>query len=84
MANKKNKVILRLGNDDFIVQLEKLLLQTGSVKVTGLGIFEIRQFKAKQFYNIYKSKMDKLPDMNKLVFKPTLSLKKSIQKYGKA
>lgn len=81
---KKHKVTLRFGNKDFIEKLEELLVSTGAVKVTGLGIFEIKQFQAKPFYNIYKDKMDTLPAMNKLVFRPTKQLKLAIQKYGKA
>ncbi len=84
MANlKKHKVILRFKNDDFIAQLEKLLLETGAVKVTNLGIFEIRCFKGKEGYNVHTKKIENFPAWNKVVFKPTKSLKDSIQKYGR-
>lgn len=84
MSSQKQRVILKLKNDDFIQKLGELLTQTGKVKVTGLGIFEIRHIDARDGYGVFEKKMIKIKAHNKLVFRVSSSLRKSIQKYGKA
>lgn len=81
MANKTQKVILKFRDDNFTEQLEKLLLHTGRVKVTNLGVFEIRSINARNSYNVGKGGTIVIPKHNKLVFKPTKVLKEIIQKY---
>lgn len=79
--NKKQRVILKFHDDNFIEQLEKLLLLTGKVKVTGLGVFEIRHINARQSYNISNGKSIIIPRHNRIMFKPTKLLKEAIQKH---
>jgi len=81
MSNKKQKVILKFKNDAFVEQLKSLLLKTGSVKVGGLGIFEIRKIPAREAYNVGSGKMFLLDEHNKLAFKPTKKIKDVIQDY---
>lgn len=84
MASIKQKVILKLKDgDDFIQTLGDLLGQTGKVKITGLGVFEIKHINAREGYGVFEKKMIKIKAHNKLVFRPSVSLRKTIQKYGK-
>lgn len=84
MSSKKQKMILKLKNDDFIHKLVDLLMQTGKVKITGLGIFEIKNIPAREGYGVFEKKMIKIKAHNKLAFRVSASIRKSIQKYVKA
>lgn len=81
MSNKKQRVILKFRDDNFTEQLKKLLLNTGRVKVTNLGVFEIRSIPARDSYDVNTHQKIVIPKHNKLGFKPTKLLKQSIQKY---
>lgn len=83
MTAQKQKVIMKLKNDDFIQKLGDLLFQTGKVKVTGFGIFEIRYIAAREGYDVYNKKMIRIKARNKLVFRASANFKKIIQNYGK-
>lgn len=81
MSNKKQKVILKFKDDSFIEQFNKLILQTGKVKLSGIGIFELKRINERESFNIQTRKIFMLPSHNKIVFKPTKSLKDNIQSY---
>lgn len=82
MSNTKQRVILKFKDDAFVEQLEKLLLSSGKVKVGGLGIFEIREVKAREGYNVGSGDRITIPAHKKVVFRPTKKLRDSIQTYG--
>lgn len=79
MASQKEKIILKLEDESFIHQLIDLLKRTGRVRVTNLGIFEIKNLKARQGFNVYKRKIITIPKRNKIVFKPLKVFKDSIE-----
>lgn len=83
MSNIKQKVILKLKNDDFTNQLQELLVQAGKVKVSGLGIFEIKRINEREGYGVYEKKMITIPAHNKLVFRMSKTLRRAIQEHGK-
>ena len=82
MANKHQKAIMKLKSQELLDQIEDVLVHTGKVKISGLGIFEIRQMKAREGYGVYEKKMIKIRAHNKLIFRASSSLRKAIQKYG--
>lgn len=79
--NKKQKVILKFKDDFFIDKFNELINQTGKVKLSGIGIFEIKEINERESYNIHTKERCIIPTHNKIVFKPTVSLKKHIQSY---
>lgn len=81
MSNKIQRAILKFADDTFIKQLERLLLETGRVKVTDLGVFEIRQYKERKAWNVGTQKDFILPARKRLVFLPTKLLREAIQKH---
>lgn len=82
MANKEQKVILKFKNDEFVSQLTRLIMSAGKVKVSGLGIFEVRKIAAREGYNVGNGNRIKIPAHNKLVFRPTKKLRVIIQGHG--
>lgn len=82
MANTKQKTIIRFKDSAFPDQLRDLLLQSGKVKVQGVGVFTLKRFPPKTAYNVKKLKYYTRPAYVKVSFKPTISLKDEAQKYG--
>jgi nucleoid DNA-binding protein len=82
MSNTKQKVIIKFKDDAFVEQLERVLLSSGKVKVGGLGIFEIRAVKAREGYNVGSGERITIPAHNKIVFRPTKSLRDAVQEYN--
>lgn len=78
MANQNQKVIMKLKNEEFIHQLIDLLKRAGKVKVTNLGIFEVKVLKARKGYNVYERKSITIPERNKIVFKALKTFKDNI------
>jgi len=81
MTNIKQKVILKFKDDAFVEQVEKLMLSSGKVKIGGFGIFEIRQVKEREGYNVGSGERITIPAHNKIVFRPTKKLRDAIQAY---
>lgn len=81
MSNTKQRVILKFKDDQFVERLEHLLLQAGKVKVTGLGIFEVRKVAEREGYNVGTGERITIPAHNKVVFRPAKGLREAIQSY---
>lgn len=88
MSNIKQKAILGHYVDKetgkkytSIDDILRTLGTTGQIKVPDLGIFQIKNVKARLGYNIATGRKITVPAHNKIVFRPTQSLKDSIQKY---
>lgn len=81
MSNVKQKVILRFKDDAFVEQLTSLLMKAGKVKVSGLGIFEIRAVAERDGYSVGSGKRIKIPGHTKVAFRPTKKIKDLVQSY---
>lgn len=81
MSNIKQKVIMRFKNDEFVDQLQTLLMSTGKVKVGGLGIFEIKGIKERLGYDMRSGKRITIKAHNKVSFRPTQKLRDKVQSY---
>lgn len=68
-------------NNEFVDQLQSLLMSTGKVKVAGLGIFEIRNIKERLGYDMRTKERITIKSHNKISFRPTQKLKVKIQSY---
>lgn len=69
---------MKLKNEEFIHQLISLLKENGRVKVTNLGIFEIRKMASRKCYNVYDGKDIVIPAHNKIGFRALKSFKDAI------
>jgi len=76
---RPQKAIMKFKNDDFVVSLIKTLIETGKVKVTGLGIFEIRHLKPRKSYNPWTKEDIIIPARKKIGFKPEKKFKDAIK-----
>lgn len=84
MANIKHQSILKLKDTQFFELLIKELVTHGIVKVTGLGVFKLKNMKEQNRYIPGKGEMGIVKARVKLVFLPTKSIKENIQKYAKS
>lgn len=80
--NKKQKSIIRFNDNAFVDNLEKLLMKHGKVKVSGLGIFEVREVAEREGYNVADGGRIMVPAHNRIAFRPTKRLRDNIQEYG--
>lgn len=78
MANKKQKFIYRDLDAKVLMGLLCILKKEGSLKVNGLGIFEIKKYDAMKVVNNLNGTIKNIPERYKLVYKPALSVKKYI------
>jgi len=84
MANNiKNKSIMKFTNNAFIASLYADLLKYGRVKVTGLGVFQLKKVKSRGGYDMQTQKKITLPEHTRISFKPTLSLKNIASQWKK-
>ena len=81
MSNRKQRVILKFKDDAFVDQLTSLLLKAGKVKVSGLGIFEIRRIAEREGYNVGTGERITISAHNKVAFRPHKKMKDSVQDY---
>ena len=81
MANKKQRVILKFKNDTFVEHLLSLIMKAGKVKVGKLGIFEVREIPARESYSIKDGGRINIKAYKKLVFRPSVSVKRIVQDY---
>ena len=79
MPNKKQSLIIRDRANPLVVTLLDGLLAVGKVKVTGLGIFEVRKSAAKVGYNPATGGKKECPAYNRIHFTPTKELRNLIQ-----
>lgn len=56
-------------------------MKAGKVKVGKLGIFELKEIQARESYSIKDGGRITVPAYKKIVFKPSVSVKKLIQDY---
>jgi nucleoid DNA-binding protein len=84
MSNVRQRVILKFKDEAFVTKLTELLSKTGKVKISGLGIFEIREVKERKGYGIGTdgSKPIIIPAHKKIAFRPTKKIRNLIQSYG--
>jgi nucleoid DNA-binding protein len=78
MANRKQKTILKFKDDEFLARLSLCLKENKRVKVTGIGIFELREMKERKIMNPYTRKIQIIPRHNKIGFLPSKTLKNLI------
>ena len=83
MANKPQRNIINLKDRQLFDTIADLLVVDGSVKITGLGVFEVKQIKGHMGYNPSKKKHEKVEPYKKLIFTPTKKLRVQIQKCRK-
>lgn len=61
-------------------KLQKMLINAGKVKIKNFGIFEVRTIKQRETYNVGSGKgMVTVPEHKKIVFRPTIKFKQSVQ-----
>ena len=78
MANKIQKFIYRELPEKEVKKLTRILKREGSLKVNGLGIFEIRTRKPSKMVDNINKKVVKVSSRKRICFKPALSIKKYI------
>lgn len=83
MSTKHRKMALKLKDQAFIQRFTTLLLTGGKLKVTGIGVFEIKRIAAREGYNVGTGGRCQIKEHNKLSFRPAKPLKVSIQSHGK-
>lgn len=66
----------RAGGTAFVEEVRSAIIEKGKVKITGLGIFEVRKMKGGR--RALFGKVQTIGAYNKLTFRPTLLLKKKI------
>lgn len=81
MANIKHESIIKLKDNQFFELLVRELITHGVVKVTGLGVFRLKQMAQQKRYIPGSGKMGIVKARTKLVFTPTKAIKINIQKY---
>jgi len=77
MSNVPQKEIVQLPKE-ILAEIRKAIIEKGKVKITGLGIFETRQVKARRGRNPRTGAEIKIPAYTKIKFKPTASLKEGL------
>lgn len=80
--NKKQKIIMKFKDSNFVEHLLSAVLKSGQVKVGKLGIFEIRRINPRVSHSIRNNVPVTIPAYNKLVFKPSASVKRLIREYN--
>ena len=82
MANKLQKSIIKLDPyPQLVEQLQDEMIKSGGLKITGLGVFKIKQTKGtKNGYNPYSKKRQHFKPKIKVLFKPAKSFNDKLQK----
>lgn len=78
MTNKKQKVILKV-DDSFLDYIKDNLKEHGKVKITGLGIFELKHFKGRVGYNVATKTKEQFPPYSRVVFRSSQTLKNALE-----
>ena len=81
MSNIKQKRIVN-APDEFISEVISYLATEGKVKVNGLGIFELKTIPSRLGRNPRTGGEMMIPSYVKAKFRPTASLRASVQKYA--
>jgi len=78
MGNSPQKMIIDIDRD-FVAVLREGLKKHGKVKVTGLGIFEVRKVKARIGFNPSSKEKEMIKEYKKIKFTATKILKDLLQ-----
>lgn len=76
--NKPQKFIYRELPEAQTKKLLRVLKREGSIKVNGLGIFEVRQRRASKIVDNINNKVVKVSARKSILFKPTTQIKNYI------
>lgn len=76
--NKPQKFIYRELPEAQTKKLLRVLKREGSIKVNGLGIFEVRQRRASKIVDNINNKVVKVSARKSIFFKPTTQIKNYI------
>ncbi len=84
MANIKHSSIIKIKDRTLFDVIKKDLIKYGMVKITGFGVFRIKEMKSHSRYIPGSKKVEEVGIKYKLIFIPTKTLKEDIQNnYGK-
>lgn len=79
--NKKQPATIKVDKN-FNDTISAYLLNKGSVKIIGLGIFKLKRMpEVKNGYNGFKKVYQNFPEYTKVIFTPTVKLKELIQQW---
>ena len=73
--NTRQKYIYRGLPEKETMKLVRKLKRHGSIKVNGLGIFEVRKRRASKMVDNINNKVVKVPARKNILFKPTVKIK---------